>query len=35
VTVCEATFFNRYSGFFGEKSNQISSLSMGIEEFKL
>jgi hypothetical protein len=35
VTLCEATFFNRYSGIFGEKSNQISSLSMGIEEFKL
>jgi hypothetical protein len=35
VTPCEATFFNRWSGADGEKSNQINSLQMGIEELKL
>jgi hypothetical protein len=35
VTPCEATFFNRWSGADGEKSNQINSLPMGIEELKL
>jgi hypothetical protein len=35
VTPREATFFNRRSGADGEKSNQINSLQMGIEELKL
>jgi len=35
VTLCEATFFNRWSGADGRKSNQINSLPMGIEELKL
>ncbi len=35
VTLCEATFFNRWSGADGERSNQINSLQMGIEELKL
>jgi hypothetical protein len=35
VTPCEATFFNRWSGADGRKSNQINSLQMGIEELKL
>ena len=33
--LCKATFFNRWSGADGEKSNQINSLQMGIEELKL
>jgi hypothetical protein len=35
VTLREATFFNRWSGAAGEKSNQINSLQMRIEELKL
>jgi len=35
VTLREATFFNRWSGVDGQKSNQINSLQMGIEELKL
>jgi hypothetical protein len=35
VTLCEATFFNRWSRADGEKSNQINSFPMGIEELKL
>jgi hypothetical protein len=35
VTLREATFFNRWSGADGEKSNQINSLPIGIEELKL
>jgi hypothetical protein len=35
VPLCEATFFNRWSGANGQKSNQINSLQMGIEELKL
>jgi hypothetical protein len=35
VTLREATFFNRWSGADGRKSNQINSLQMGIEELKL
>ncbi|NDD11513.1 MAG: hypothetical protein EB072_02440 [Betaproteobacteria bacterium] len=35
VTLFEATFFNRWSGADGRKSNQISSLQMTIEELKL
>jgi hypothetical protein len=35
VTLLEATFFNRWSGADGEKSNQINSLPMEIEELKL
>jgi len=35
VTLRGATFFNRWSGADGEKSNQINSLPMGIEELKL
>jgi len=34
VTLCEATFFNRWSGADGENSNQINGLPMGIEELK-
>jgi hypothetical protein len=30
-----ATFFNRWSGADGEKSNQINSLLMGIEKLKI
>lgn len=32
---CEATFFNQWSGANGQKSNQINSLQLGIEELKL
>jgi len=35
VTLCRATFFNRWSGADGENSNQINSLQMGIEKLKL
>jgi hypothetical protein len=35
VTLREATFFNRWSGADGQKSNQIKGLQMGIEELKL
>ena len=35
MTLCETTFFNRWSGADGEKFNQIKSLPMGIEELKL
>ena len=35
VTLCEATFFNRWSGADGQKPNQINSLQLGIEELKL
>ena len=35
VTLREATFFNLWSESDGEKSNQINSLRMGIEELKL
>jgi hypothetical protein len=35
VTLCAGTFFNHCSGADGEKSNQINSLPMGIEELKL
>jgi hypothetical protein len=35
VTLCAGTFFNRWSGVDGEKSNQINSLQMAIEELKL
>jgi len=35
MTLCEATFFNRWSGADEEKSNQINNLPMGIEELKL
>jgi len=35
VTLRGATFFNSWSGADGEKSNQINSLPMGIEELKL
>jgi hypothetical protein len=35
VTLCEATFFNRWSGADGEKSNQINSLQVGVEKLKL
>jgi hypothetical protein len=35
VTLREATFFNRWSRADGEKSDQITSLQMGIEELKL
>jgi hypothetical protein len=35
VTLCEATFFNRWSGADGREPNQINSLPMGIEELKL
>jgi hypothetical protein len=35
VTLREATFFNRWSGADGEKSNQINSLPMGAEILKL
>lgn len=35
VTLCEATFFNRWSGADEVNSNQINSLPMGIKELKL
>jgi hypothetical protein len=40
VSICivsqrEATFFNRWSGADGRKSNQINSLQVGIEKLKL
>ena len=35
VTVCEATFFNRWSGADGEKSLQIKILTIWIEVLKL
>jgi hypothetical protein len=35
VTLRGATFFNRWSGADGKKSNQINILPMGIEELKL
>ncbi len=35
MTLREATFFNRWSGADGEKSNQINSLQLRIEELKL
>jgi len=35
VTLREANFFNHWSGADGQKSNQINSLQVGIEELKL
>jgi len=35
VTLRVATFFDHWSGADGQKSNQINSLPMGIEELKL